>query len=177
MGLIASLDRTPDAATVWDASQTLAANATANSSAYDIGPDLARYVGEADAGYRTRVQAYMKGRQNGELLQLRLNVTACEIATATSIAFVSVQGSNTDDFSGDVWNLGTIVLGHLTQIASTVGVTATASRGIGEYVLPFYSAAMDSGTVPYQQVRYVRLQSKTSGASSSLTFSARIEKL
>lgn len=177
MGLIASLDRTPDAAAVWDASETLGANATANSSGYDIGPDLARLTGEADADYRTRVQAYMKGRQNGELLQLRLNVTACEVATATSIAFVSVQGSNTDNFSGDVWNLGTIVLGHLTQIASTVGVTATSSRGIGEYVLPFYSAAMDAGTVPYQQVRYVRLQSKTSGASSSLTFSARIEKL
>ena len=177
MGLIASLDRTPDALAVWDASETLAANATANSSAYDIGPDLARLTGESDADYRTRLQAYMKGRQNGELLQLRLNVTACDIATATSIAFVSVQGSNTDNFSGDVWNLGTIVLGNLTQTATTVGVTGTASRGIGEYVLPFYSAAMDSGTIPYQQVRYVRLQSKTTGASSSLTFSARIEKL
>lgn len=177
MGLIASLDRTHDAAAVWDAAETLAANATANSSVYDIGPDLARLTGETDGDYRTRLQAYMKGRQNGELLQLRLTVTACDIATATSIAFVSVQGSNTDNFSGDVWNLGTIVLGHLTQIASTVGVTGTASRGVGEYVLPFYSAAMDSGTIPNQQVRYVRLQSKTSGASSSLTFSARIEKL
>lgn len=177
MGLIASLDRTPDAAAAWGTTQTLGANATANSSAYDIGPDLARRAGEADAAYRTRVEEYMQGRQNGELLQLRLNVTTCDVATATSIAFVSVQGSNKDDFSGNVWNLGTIVLGHLTQIASTVGVTATASRGTGEYVLPFYSAAMDSGTIPYQQVRYVRLQSKTSGASSSLVFSARIEKL
>lgn len=177
MGLIGTLDRTHDTANVWDAAETLGANATSNSSVYDIGPDLARLTGEADAAYRTRVEGYMKNRQNGEMLQLFLNVTTCDVATATSIAFVSVQGSNTDNFSGDVWNLGTIVLGHLTQIASTVGVTATASRGTGEYVLPFYSAAMDSGTVPYQQVRYVRLQSKTSGASSSLVFSARIEKI
>lgn len=177
MGLIGTLDRTPDAAAVWDASETLGANATANSSAYDLGPNLARFDGESDANYRTRLVDYMQGRQQGELLQLRLSVSACDTATATSIAFVSVQGSNRDDFGGTVWNLGTIVLGHLTQIASTVGVTATASRGIGEYVLPFYSAAMDAGSVPYQQVRYIRLQSKTSGLSSSLTFSARIEKL
>lgn len=177
MGLIASLDRTPDALAVWDASETLAANATANSSAYDIGPDLARFAGESDADYRTRLVTYMQGRQNGELLQLRLNVTACEVATATSIAFVSVQGSNRDDFGGSVWNLGTIVLGNSTQVGTTVGVTGTSARGIGEYVLPFYSAAMDAGTVPNQQVRYIRLQSKTSGPSSSLTFSARIEKI
>lgn len=176
MGLIASLDRTPDAAAVWDASETLAANATANSSAYDIGPDLARLTGETDADYRTRLVAYMQGRQNGELLQLRLNVTACDVA-AGSIAFVSVQGSNRDDFGGTVWNLGTIVLGDTAQVGTTVGVTGTADRGIGEYVLPFYSAAMDAGSIPYQQVRYIRLQSKTTGATSSLTFSARIEKL
>lgn len=176
MGLIASLDRTHDAAAVWDASETLGANATANSSVYDLGPNLARFDGEADADYRTRLVAYMQGRQQGELLQLRLSVSACDVA-ASSIAFVSVQGSNRDDFGGTVWNLGTIVLGDTAQVASTVGVTGTADRGIGEYVLPFYSAAMDAGSVPYQQVRYIRLQSKTSGATSSLTFSARIEKL
>lgn len=176
MGLIASLDRTHDAAAVWDASETLAANATANSSVYDIGPDLARFAGEADADYRTRLVAYMQGRQSAELLQLRLIVTACDVA-ASSIAFVSVQGSNRDDFGGSVWNLGTIVLGNAAQATSTVGITSTAARGVGEYVLPFYSVAQDAGSVPFQQVRYLRLQSKTTGATSALTFSARIEKL
>lgn len=180
MGLIASLDRTPDASAVWDTTETLGAAATSNSSVYDLGPKIAQNVDETDADYATRVQTYMQGRQNGELLQLRLVVTTCDTATATSLALVSVQGANKADFSGTVWNLGTIVLGHTTQIASSIGVTSTASRGTGEYVLPFYSQGIDSGSATYlpgQQVRYVRLQSKTVGASSSLVFSARIEKL
>lgn len=186
---ISSTDYTYDTANTWDATESLAANATSNSLVLDIGPQIPRLnAEETDGNYRTRVVGLLQGIQKAELLQLRAIVTTCETATATSIAYINIQGSNTDDFSGNVYNIATLVLGHTTAIAGAVGVTGTSSRGVGEYVLPFYAQAQCetginaagaaiSGAVPSLACRYLRIQSKTVGASSSLAFSARIEKI
>lgn len=170
MGLIGTLDRTHDALTVLDASESVGNNATQNSSVFDLGPSYAANLDQ------------MKG---GELLQARFKFTTCSTA-AGDMVIVSIQGCNVADFSTGsptLFNLGTLIVGAEAVIQSNIGVTASNGRGRGEYVLPFYNIGLDgdadaaSPTNKQQVCRYIRIQTKTIGATSACVFSARIEKL
>lgn len=167
MGLIGSLDRTPDALTAWDTSESVGNNATASSSAFDLGPSTA---------------SNNDRNPHGELCQARFSFTTCS-TTVGDMVVVSVQGSNSSDFSTDVFNLGSLAVGATTIVTTNLGITQTTARGRGEYLLPFYNIGLigdTSGTSTAQSqqaCRYVRIQTKTIGASSACVFSVRIEKL
>lgn len=170
MGLIGTLDRTPDASLVWDSAESVGNNATLNSTVFDLGPS---YAVDLDQ---------MKG---GELLQARFKFTTCS-TTIGDMVVVNVQGCNVADFSTGsptLFNLGTLVVGAPAIITTNIGVSASNGRGRGEYVLPFYNIGIDgdadaaSPTNKQQVCRYVRIQTKTIGASSACAFSVRIEKL
>ena len=164
MGLIGSLDSTLDAALVWDATESVGNGTTGASSAFEVGPSTG---------------ANNDGAKHGELLQARFTFTTCSVA-AGDVVCVSVQGSNSSDFSGDVYNLGTIAVGDALDTNTRVGVVSTQNRGVGTYVLPFYNIGIFttvSGGLQQQACRYVRIQTKTHGATSACVFSVRIEKL
>jgi len=163
MGLIGSLDRTLDAATVWDSSESVTNNSTGASSAFEVGPSSG---------------ANLDGAKHGELFQARFTFTTCSVA-ANDMVIVNVQGSNVDTFSGDVYNLGTLAVGAAVITNTNLGVVSTQNRGVGEYVLPFYNIGLCTTAAGQQQqaCRFVRIQTKTSGASSACAFSVRIEKI
>lgn len=166
MGLIGSLDSTPDALSVWDATETVGANATKASDIIDLGPAWAQ-----------------AGQASGELLCARFSFTAVSTAPG-DMAIVNVQGGNDAAFSGgDVYNLGTLAVGAAAIINTNIGVAQTVERSRGEYVLPFFNVgiqgdfAASPSTQKMQACRYVRIQTKTIGGTSGVTFSLRIEKL
>ena len=111
-------------------------------------------------------------------MQARLTFTTCSVAD-TDYVIVNVQGSNSPTFSGDVYNLGTLVVGDAALTASNIGITQTQDRGRGAYVLPFYNIGIhgDDAAQQQQACRYVRIQTKTVGATSACVFAVRIEKL
>lgn len=161
MGLIGSFDRTHDTLTVWDSSESVGNATTQNSDVFDLG---ANYTGSKFA----------------ELCQARFRFTTCSMAVGDCV-IVNIQGANASDFSGTVYNLGTLAVGAPAIITTTLGVTASNGRGRGEYVLPFYTAGIDGDQVAeagnQQSCRYIRIQTKTIGATSACVFSVRIEKL
>lgn len=167
MGLIGTLDSTPDTLAVWDAAETVA-SATAQAGAIiDLGPSYAQ-----------------TGSASGELLRARFNFTTVSL-TAGDMVLVSVQGGNNATFaSGDVYNLGTLAIGAKDIIATNIGVNQTVDRGRGEYLLPFYNVGIegDAGASPstqkFQACRYLRVQAKTiGGAGSGTVYTVRIEKI
>lgn len=163
MGLIGSLDRTPDTATVWDSSESVGNATTAASSVFDIGPSTATDLNR---------------NPHGELLQARFTFTTCSVAIGDFV-MVHVQGCNKADFSTDVYNLGTLAVGAAAITNTTIGVLQTQNRGRGAYVLPFYNIGIHGDDADQQQqaCRYVRIQTKTTGTTSACVFSVRIEKL
>lgn len=163
MGLIGSLDSTPDTANVWDSSESVGNATTAASTAFDLGPSTATNLDR---------------NPHGELLMARFTFTTCSVAVGDMV-IVNVQGSNTSGFSGDVYNLGSLAVGAAVITNTTIGVTQTQDRGRGMYVLPFYNIGIhgDDAAQQQQACRYVRIQTKTIGATSACVFSVRIEKL
>jgi hypothetical protein len=164
MGLIGSLDRTLDAATVWDSSESVTNNSTGASSAFEVGPSSG---------------ANLDGAKHGELFQARFTFTTCSVAT-NDMVVLNVQGSNVADFSEDVYNLGSLAVGAAVITNTNIGVVSTQNRGVGVYVLPFYNIGLFTTTLTGQQqqaCRFVRIQTKTIGATSACAFSVRIEKI
>jgi hypothetical protein len=163
MGLIGSLDRTLDAATVWDSSESVTNNSTGASSAFEVGPSSG---------------ATLNGAKHGELFQARFTFTTCSVATGDMVV-VSVQGSNIADFSEDVYNLGSLAVGAAVITNTNIGVVSTQNRGVGDYVLPFYNIGLYTTAAGQQQqaCRFVRIQTKTIGTTSACVFSVRIEKI
>lgn len=168
MGLIGTLDTTPDALLVWDASEILTNNATKDSSVFDLGQT---YVGNLDQ------------QKGGDLYCARFSFTTCSTAVGDMV-IVNVQGCNVADFSsGALYNLGTLVVGAGAIIQTNIGVGNTSGRGRGEYLLPFFNIGLDGDALAVpptnaQQVcRFVRIQTKTIGAGSACEFSVRIQKL
>jgi hypothetical protein len=163
MGLIGSLDRTLDAATVWDSSESVSNATTGASSAFEVGPSSG---------------SNLDGAKHGELFQARFTFTTCSTVLGDMVV-VSVQGSNVADFSGDVYNLGSLAVGAAVITNTNLGVVSTQDRGVGAYVLPFYNVGLYTSAAGQQQqaCRYVRVQTKTIGGSSACVFSVRIEKI
>jgi hypothetical protein len=170
MGLIGTLDTTPDASLVWDSSEVVSNNATKDSSVFDLGQS---YLSNLDQ------------RKGGELFCARFSFTTCSTATGDMV-IVNVQGCNVADFSTgspNLYNLGTLVVGAGAIIQTNIGVGNSNGRGRGDYVLPFYNIGLDgdalaaSPTNTQQACRYVRIQTKTIGATSACEFSVRIQKL
>jgi len=166
MGLIGTLDATPDALSVWDATETVTAASTQASAIIDLGPAWAQ-----------------SGMGSGELLCARFSFSTLS-TTANDMVIVNVQGGNDATFAtGDVYNLGTLAVGAVTITNTNIGVSQTVDRGRGDYLLPFYNVGIQGdvsaspSTQKMQACRYVRIQTKTIGASSGCTFSVRIQKL
>lgn len=152
MGLKNVLDGTADGALVLDASEILGANATSSSTGFDLGStEPARF-------------------------RVRIVVVSAETATATSAYIINVQGATSSDFLTNACSLGgSLILGNATAVTSNFFVQCSNARGAGEYVIDCTNQGLDL-TLGQYGCRYIRLQTKSIGASAALVFAASIER-
>lgn len=96
---------------------------------------------------------------------LVLDVEAIDLANSDESYRLTLQASDTPDFSGDVEELVGITLGK----AAVVPQSNVDSR-IGRYVVPFYNHRAGAW------YRYIRLHVDVSGTSPSIDFGAYLAK-
>lgn len=88
---------------------------------------------------------------------------------ATDYTVVSIMGSTTADFSSGIYVLGHLILGDGALIGTTFGAAPSADRSTGHYAVRLHNAvpqALESSDPIV--CRYIRLVSKTVGATSTL---------
>lgn len=88
---------------------------------------------------------------------------------ATDYTVVSIMGSTTGDFSSGVYVLGHLILGDGALIGTTFGAAPSADRGFGHYAIRLNNS-VPNGLESSNPIvcRYIRVTSKTVGASSTL---------
>ena len=92
---------------------------------------------------------------------------------ANDAAIVVIQGSTTADFSAGNYLLGVMAWGDTAALSSQLGATVSSDRGTGSYAVRCHNVAYDSNGNPVN-CRYVRTQVKTIGATSGITYAARV---
>lgn len=101
-----------------------------------------------------------------------IEVTACSTA-AGDTAYAHVEGSDQAGFGGTQYLLATQAMGAGATLNTNINAPAQ-NRGVGTYVLRCSNQTTAGGAAA--QLRYIRIRHKTSGATSSLTYSAYIVK-
>lgn len=88
---------------------------------------------------------------------------------ATDYTVVSIMGSTTSDFSSGVYVLGHLILGDGALIGTTFGAAPSADRSTGHYAVRLHNV-VPNGLESSDPIvcRYIRLVSKTVGATSTL---------
>lgn len=88
---------------------------------------------------------------------------------ATDYTVVSIMGSTTADFSSGNYVLGHFIVGDGALIGTTFGGAPSADRGVGHYAIRCQNT-VPNGLESSDPIvcRYIRLVSKTVGATSTL---------
>ena len=101
-----------------------------------------------------------------------IEVTACSTVGGDT-AYAHVEGSDQLAFGGTQYLLATQALGAGATLQTNINAPSQ-NRGVGTYVLRCSNQTTAGGAAA--QLRYIRIRHKTSGATSSLTYSAYIVK-
>jgi hypothetical protein len=96
------------------------------------------------------------------------------VSTATGdCAILTIQGSTTSDFSAGNHILGVTAFGATAIINTQIGAGISAVRGTGSYAIRCSNVAFNDTASPVN-CPYVRIQVKTVGATSGITYAARL---
>lgn len=150
MGYNSNFDTTPDQAL---GSWTFAAQTANNTAAGGFPANTANVlnIGNVPTDFSVFASVYGVG------------------AAATDYTVVSIMGSTTADFSSGNYVLGHFILGDGTLIGTTFGAAPSADRSVGHYTVRCHNVA-PNGLESSDPIvcPYIRLASKTVGATSSL---------
>ena len=106
---------------------------------------------------------------------LHIEVTACSTAVG-DCAILNVNGSTSSTFASGNHLLASYAFGAAAIIGTQIGGTNTGPRGTGSYSYRFSNVAFDNTAAPVV-LPYIRIQVKTVGVSSGVTYTASLTQV